>query len=102
MISVLRKPLLTEKATQVGQQYRQYVFEVAPDANKLQIRKAIKDMFDVDVVSVRTLRVKGKEKRRITRKGLQIGRTNLRKKAYVTLAEGQSIDIVAGEGGGED
>jgi large subunit ribosomal protein L23 len=100
MITVLRKPLITEKATKVGHQ-NQYVFEVAPDANKLQIRAAIKQMFDVDAVSVRTVRTKGKVKSRMTRQGLQIGRTNLKKKAYVTLKEGQTIDIVSGEGNEE-
>ena len=100
MITVLRKPLITEKATKVGH-LNQYVFEVAPDANKLQIRAAIKQMFDVDAVSVRTVRTKGKVKSRMTRQGLQIGRTNLKKKAYVTLKEGQTIDIVSGEGNKE-
>lgn len=100
MITVLRKPLITEKATKVGHQ-NQYVFEVAPDANKLQIRAALKQMFDVDAVSVRTVRTKGKVKSRMTRQGLQIGRTNLKKKAYVTLKEGQTIDNVSGEGNEE-
>ena len=100
MITVLRKPLITEKATKVGH-LNQYVFEVAPDANKLQIRAAIKQMFDVDAVSVRTVRTKGKVKSRMTRQGLQVGRTNLKKKAYVTLKEGQTIDIVSGEGNKE-
>jgi large subunit ribosomal protein L23 len=100
MITVLRKPLITEKATKVGHQ-NQYVFEVAPDANKLQIRQAIKQMFDVDAVSVRTVRTKGKVKTRMTRQGMQVGRTNLKKKAYVTLKEGQTIDIVSGEGNEE-
>ncbi len=100
MITVLRKPLITEKATKVGHQ-NQYVFEVAPEANKLQIRAAIKQMFDVDAVSVRTVRTKGKVKTRMTRQGLQVGKTNLKKKAYVTLKEGQTIDIVSGEGNEE-
>jgi large subunit ribosomal protein L23 len=97
MITVLKKPVITEKATKVGQQ-GQYVFEVDPNANKLQIKAAIKQMFDVDVKDVRTVRTQGKNKRRMTRRGLQTGRTNLRKKAYVTLKPGQTIDIVSGEG----
>lgn len=95
MITVLRKPVITEKATKLGH-LRQYVFEVDPSANKLQIREAIKLMFDVEALSIRTVRVKGKVKARMTRRGAQVGRTNLKKKAYVTLKEGQSIDIVAG------
>lgn len=101
MITVLKKPVITEKATKVGH-LRQYVFEVDPNANKVQIRAALKQMFDVEIDSIRTVRTKGKVKQRMTRRGLQVGRTNLRKKAYVTLKEGQSIDIVAGEGGSED
>lgn len=100
MITVLRKPVITEKATKVGH-LRQYVFEVDPNANKLQIRQAIKLMFDVEAQSIRTVRVKGKVKARMTRRGAQVGRTNLKKKAYVTLKVGQSIDIVAGEGNEE-
>jgi large subunit ribosomal protein L23 len=101
MITVLRKPVITEKATKVGNQ-GQYVFEVDPSANKVQIKAAIKQMFDVDVESVRTVRTKGKVKQRFTRRGLMVGKTNLRKKAYITLKPGQTIDIVAGEGGNEE
>ncbi len=98
MITVLKRPVITEKASKLNQ-HGQYVFEVDPNANKIQIREAIKSMFDVDPVSVRTVRIKGKVRRRFTRKGVQQGRTNLKKKAYITLKEGQTIDIVAGEGG---
>lgn len=101
MITVLRKPIVTEKASQLGY-LRQYVFEVDPSANKLQIKAAIKQMFEVDCATVRTVRTKGKLKSRMTRRGIQSGRTNLVKKAYVTLVEGQTIDIVGGEGGSED
>lgn len=98
MITVLKKPVVTEKATKVGHS-GQYVFEVDPNANKLQIKSAIKQMFDVEVKAVRTVRTKGKVKQRMTRRGLMTGRTNLRKKAYVTLMPGQTIDVVSGEGG---
>ena len=101
MITVLKRPLITEKATKVGHS-GQYVFEVDPNSNKLQIKAALKQMFDVDVKDVRTVRTKGKVKQRYTRRGLMTGKTNLRKKAYVTLMPGQTIDIVAGEGGTED
>jgi large subunit ribosomal protein L23 len=98
MITVLKRPVITEKASKLQQQ-NQYVFEVDPNANKIQIREAIKVMFDVDPLSVRTVRIKGKVRRRATRKGVQQGRTNLKKKAYITLKQGDTIDIVAGEGG---
>ena len=75
------------------------MFEVSTGANKIEIKKSIEEMFEVDVVSVRTLRVKGKIKSRFTRKGIMRGKTALRKKAYVTLKKGQTIDIVAGTAG---
>ncbi|GMV53592.1 MAG: 50S ribosomal protein L23 [Flavobacteriales bacterium] len=99
MITVLKRPIITEKATKLGH-LNQYVFEVDPNANKIQIKEAVKAMFEVDPVSIRTVRIKGKIRQRMTRKGIQRGRTNLKKKAYITLKEGQSIDIVAG--GGEE
>ena len=74
----------------------QYVFEVYPAANKIEIKKAIEEMFEVNVISVRTASIKGKVKRRFTRTGLMSGRTKLRKKAYVTLKAGDQIEIVAG------
>ncbi len=98
MIEVIKKPVITEKATKLGV-LGQYVFEVSTGANKIEIKKSIEEMFEVDVVSVRTLRVKGKIKSRFTRKGIMRGKTALRKKAYVTLKKGQTIDIVAGTAG---
>ncbi len=77
------------------QEQNQYVFEVHPEANKVEIKRAIKDMFEVDVVSVRTARIKGKIKTRMTRNGMMRGKTPLKKKAYVTLKEGQTIDLVS-------
>jgi large subunit ribosomal protein L23 len=88
MTPVIKKPLITEKATKLGTQ-RQYVFEVYPGAN-------IEEMFEVDVVSVRTVNVKGKLKSRFTKRGLMRGRTPNRKKAYLTIKEGQTIDVVTG------
>jgi large subunit ribosomal protein L23 len=59
-------------------------------------------MFDVDITSVRTVRVKGKNKVRMTRRGLMRGKTALKKKAYITLKEGQQIEIVSGVGSGTE
>lgn len=95
MIEIIKKPIVTEKAMKLGDQ-RQYVFEVEPWANKIQIRQAIEKMFEVNVISVRTARIKGKVRTRFTRRGIMRGRTPLRKKAYVTLKQGQSIEIVSG------
>lgn len=95
MLSLLKRPIITEKAMKLSTM-RQYVFEVHPDANKLQIKQAVEQMFEVDVTSVRTARIKGKVKRRFTKKGLQVGKTRTIKKAYVTLKDGQSIELVSG------
>jgi len=95
MFDVIKKPIVTEKAMKLGQ-HGQYVFEVGTHINKIQIKKAVEDMFEVNVVSVRTVRVKGKAKSRMTRKGMMRGKTAMVKKAYVTLKTGQTIDIVSG------
>ncbi|MBK9249693.1 MAG: 50S ribosomal protein L23 [Ignavibacteria bacterium] len=96
-MTVLKNPIITEKATKITH-LRQYVFEVETSSNKVQIKKAIELMFTVNVDSVRTVRIKGKNKVRMTKKGIMRGKTNLVKKAYVTLREGQTIDVVTGEG----
>lgn len=98
MIEVIEKPVVTEKAHKLGEQ-GQYVFQVMPNANKIQIKEAIEKMFEVNVVSVRTVRVKGKIKSRITKKGIMRGKTAMRKKAYITLKKGQTIDVVSGATG---
>ncbi len=95
MSTIIKKPLITEKAMRFTEK-GQYVFSVDPKANKIQIKKAIEEMFEVNVVSIRTARIKGKIKTRLTRRGIMRGKTPLIKKAYVTLKEGQSIDIVTG------
>lgn len=96
-MQVLKRPLITEKVTQLREVYgsdkRQYAFEVAPTANKIEIRRAIEKRFDVKVHDVRTVRVKGKSKMQATRRGYFEGRTALKKKAYITLKEGYTIDI---------
>ncbi len=77
----------------------QYVFEVDPRSNKIEIKKEIEEMFEVKVKSVRTARIKGKRKVRMTRNGLMRGHTPLKKKAYVTLHEGHTIELVSGAAG---
>lgn len=95
MIGIIRKPIISEKAMEMGAS-RQYAFEVVPTANKIEIKKAVEELYEVKVDSVRTMRVKGKNKLRYTRKGMQRGKTPMRKKAYVTLQEGYTIEIVSG------
>ena len=84
-------PVITEKATMLSEQNK-VVFRVAKDATKPQIAEAIENLFKVSVVKVNTLNVKGKTKRFRGRAGK---RSDV-KKAIVTLAEGQSIDITTG------
>ncbi len=100
MIQIVKRPIITEKAMRLATM-GQYVFEVYPDANKIEIRKAVEELFEVNVVSCRTVRIKGKTKMRHTKRGLMRGKTPLVKKAYVTLKTGQSIELVSGVGGTE-
>jgi large subunit ribosomal protein L23 len=89
---IIKQPLITEKMSML-QNRRQYAFEVDIDANKIEIQKAIEKKFNVDVESVRTIRVKGKRKTQLTRRGRFEGRKPNWKKAIVTLKEGQEIDF---------
>lgn len=95
MISIIKKPILTEKGMSRNGD-REYHFFVEPSANKIQIRQAVKEMFDVEVENVRTLNLKGKRSVKHTKKGLMKGKTALRKKAFVKLKEGHEIDLVSG------
>ncbi len=87
--TVLRRPLLTEKATIAREVANEYVFEVARDANKIQIKDAVESRFDVTVAGVRTVSVRGK----IKRMGAHQGKRADWKKAYITLHEGNTIDL---------
>ena len=91
MYQIIRNPVITEKATRVGEQ-NQMVFRVAMDATKPEIKAAIEGLFGVRVLAVNTLVQKGKAKRFKGRPGQ---RSDV-KKAYVRLAEGQSIDLTTG------
>ena len=91
MYTVIRNPVITEKATMLGER-NTVVFRVAMDATKPQIKQAIEGLFGVKVEGVNTLVAKGKTKRFRGRPGV---RSDV-KKAYVKLAEGQSIDLTTG------
>lgn len=88
---VIRRPVITEKATMTSEAGG-VVFEVAIDANKPQIKEAVETLFGVKVKAVNTTITKGKQKRF---RG-QLGRRNDVKKAYVTLEEGNAIDVTTG------
>lgn len=88
---IIRKPVITEKATLLSEA-NQVVFEVTLDATKKQVKDAVESLFGVKVTAVNTVRAKGKLKRFRGR----MGRQSDRKKAIVTLAEGETIDITTG------
>ena len=91
MYEIVRAPIITEKATAISE-HHQVAFRVAKDATKPEIRAAIDGLFNVTVTAVNTITQEGKEKRFRGR----LGRRNHSKKAIVTLAKGQSIDITTG------
>lgn len=91
-MSVLKKPLVTEKVSALNEKGR-YGFIVDLDANKVEIKKAVEKQYGVNVKSVNTLNVMGKLKVRYTKAGVQGGRRPNYKKAIVTLAEGEVIDF---------
>lgn len=86
---VLRRPLLTEKATIAREIGNEYAFEVDLDANKIQIKSAVEELYSVKVEKVRTVRRQGKLKRQ----GMHEGRRPRWKKAMITLAEGNTIEL---------
>ena len=87
---IIRSVRLTEKSSLLSEGLNKYVFEVAPHANKIEIRKAVEQLFGKKVVSVNTSNVVGKERRRRT---AHAGRTAHWKKAVVTLAAGESLEL---------
>lgn len=90
LYSVIRAPRVSEKTARVQEVSNQYVFEVDTDATKADIKVAVEKLFDVRVEAVNVLNVKGKNKAFKNRMGRRAGW----RKAYVTLAEGQSIDVM--------
>jgi large subunit ribosomal protein L23 len=92
-MDILLKPIVTEKMTSQGDKFNRYGFIVAKNANKLQIRKAVEELYGVTVDSVNTMRYGGKVKTRNTKSGFLVGKTAALKKAVVTLAEGNKIDF---------
>jgi large subunit ribosomal protein L23 len=87
--SIIRKPLVTEKGSQMRETENKYLFSVAVTANKIEIKRAVEEIFNVKVKSVKTATVHGKVKRL----GVYSGRRPDWKKAVVTLEPGQTIDL---------
>lgn len=93
-MSTIIKPIITEKLTAVTEAMpNRYGFVVDRRANKLQIKKAVEELYDVTVEKVNTMNYSGKNSSRFTKSGLLSGRTNSFKKAIVTLVEGETIDF---------
>ena len=93
-MAILIKPLVTEKRTNITDKHsNRYGFIVRPEADKLQIKKEIENLYNVHVVSVNTARYAGKRSSRYTKAGLIRGQKNAYKKAVVTLKDGETIDF---------
>jgi large subunit ribosomal protein L23 len=90
---ILIKPILTEKANAQQESLHRYAFKVAKKANKLEIKKAIESFYGVTVTNVNTSVSPGKNKSRFTKAGVISGRKPGYKKAYVTVAKGETIDL---------
>jgi large subunit ribosomal protein L23 len=91
--SILIKPIISEKSEKLTTKVNQYTFVVDKKANKLEIKKAVESMFTTNVVAVNTVVMPAKLKSRNTRSGVVKGRKSAYKKAYVTLAEGEELDV---------
>ncbi|QWX82937.1 50S ribosomal protein L23 [Cellulophaga sp. HaHaR_3_176] len=91
-MSVLIKPIITEKMTSDSELYNRYGFIVNPKANKLQIKEAVETTYGVSVDKVRTMNYGPSRKTRYTKTGVQHGKSNAFKKAIVDVAEGDIID----------
>jgi large subunit ribosomal protein L23 len=91
ILNVLRAPLISEKGARIQESSNQYVFEVASTATKADVKAAVEELFSVKVEAVNVVNVKGKSKSFRSR----AGRRGDWRKAYVKLAEGQTIDVMA-------
>ena len=94
-MSILIKPIITEKATMQSEVLNTYAFQVNTKANKVEIKKAVEAAYGVSVEKVRTINVRPDRKTKFTKTGVQHGKTNAVKKAIVQLAEGEIIDLYA-------
>ena len=92
-MSILIKPIITEKMTADSELFSRYGFYVDPKANKLQIKEAVETAYGVTVEKVRTMNYGPERRTRYTKTGIQHGKTNSRKKAIVDVAEGDIIDF---------
>ena len=92
-MSVIKKPLITEKFTELGEKENKFGFIVDKKADKGQIKAEVEKLFEVSVTDVNTMVYPGKQKNRYTRRNIINGRTRSFKKAVVTLKDGDTIDF---------
>ena len=92
-MAIIIKPIVTEKMTAAGEKFNRYGFMVERTANKVEIKKAVEEMYNVQVLDVNTMIVAPKAKQRYTKTGLIRGEKQGYKKAVVTLHEGETIDF---------
>lgn len=92
-MAVPLRPIITEKMTKQGEQLNRYAFKTNRKATKGQIKVAVQEAYDVEVVAVNTMVVPSKRRSRFTKSGVLAGRTQAFKKAVVTLKEGDVIDF---------
>src|SRR3989338_5486484 len=94
MQTIIKKPIITEKATGMSEKQNRFTFEVDKKANKLQIKNAVEKMYGVQITEVRTLNYGGgKSSTKYTNRGIVEQRNRKWKKAVVTVADGETIDL---------
>ncbi len=92
-MSILIKPIITEKATSGSELLNRFGFQVDPKANKIQIKQAVEATYNVTVEKVLTMNTRIVRKAKNTKSGLQVGKTSAIKKAFVQLKDGETIDL---------
>ena len=92
-MSILIKPIITEKATRLSELENSFTCEVAKTANRIQIKEAVESTYGVNVDQVRTLNVRPDRRTRYTKTGIVTGKTSAYKKAVVKVADGDTIDL---------
>lgn len=92
-MGILIRPIITEKATADSEDRNRFAFQVAVDANKVEIKNAVEELYGVHVEKVRTAVMPGKKKSRQTKNGMVTGSTGKLKKAVVEVRSGETIDL---------
>jgi len=94
-MEIIKSPVITEKSTKMAEKGERYIFRVDRSANKIQIAKAIQELYGVTVIGVNTVNYAGKRKSRMSKGSAVAGRKPAYKKAFIKLKEGDIIDYFA-------